>query len=65
MKLADAEVLRSHEGRKGSSGLGGPGRLGLRSWLLDLYDISTCSRMEEGQNLPSNRGLGLGNPERG
>lgn len=41
VKLADAEVLRSHEGRKSSSGLGSPSRLRERSRLLDLEYIST------------------------
>jgi hypothetical protein len=41
VELADAEVLRSHEGRKGSSRLGSPGRLRGRSRLLDLKYIIT------------------------
>jgi hypothetical protein len=44
VKLADAEVLRSHEGRKGSSRLGSPSRLGGGSRLLDLKYISTRSK---------------------
>ena len=65
VKLADAEVLRSHEGRESTSGLSSPGQHELRSWLLDLYYISTCSRTEEEHDLPSNRALGPGNPEPG
>jgi len=41
VKLANAEVLRSHEGGKGSSGLSSPSRLRERSRLLDLEYIST------------------------
>jgi len=41
VKLANAEVLRSHEGGKGSSGLNSPSRLSERSRLLDLEYIST------------------------
>jgi len=44
VKLADAEVLRSHEGREGTSGLSSPGRLGGRSRLLGLVIISGRSR---------------------
>ena len=44
VELADAEVLRSHEGRKGTSGLGSPSRLGGRSRLLHLKHISTRSK---------------------
>jgi hypothetical protein len=69
VKLADAEVLGSHKGRKGSSGLGSPSRLGGRSRLLDLKYISTWSicleHMEEGTDIPRNHGLERGNPERG
>ena len=41
VKLANTEVLRSHEGGKGTSRLSSPSRLGGRSRLLDLKYIST------------------------
>jgi hypothetical protein len=40
VKLANAEVLRSHEGGEGTSGLSNSGRFGGRSRLLDLINIS-------------------------
>jgi len=58
VKLADAEVLRSHEGGKGSSGLGSPSRLG-RSRLLNLGSISTSSKRRMDMTYQVIMGLGV------
>jgi hypothetical protein len=59
VKLADAEVLRSHEGRKSTSGLSSPSWLWGGSRLLDLGYISTWSEWKKDMTYQVIMGLGM------